>query len=204
MRNEKKIITSCSLLGVDSKPGEKVKASSKIRRKKKIVVSSSCKKKLHSINYHREINFFTEEEDERIIKAIKESRGKKLMISKLCQEINRPYHSTRDRVRKLRNESSKRNTRRFTIVEDKIILDEVLQYIDQEKLREIPLPNPQKLSHLLKRRETSLKSRWQYYLKPMLLKYYSKTLNLDIRQMLVNHIAQKYSSLDRTWWTGMK
>ena len=198
-RNEKRCRSSF--------PGELLKTeeeirvkSSNVRRKKKIVVSSSCKKKLHSINYQREINFFTVEEDEKIIKAINDSKGRKLMISKLCQEINRPYHSTRDRVRKLRNESSKRNARRFTIIEDKIILDEVLQYIDQENLREIPLPNPQKLSHLLKRRETSLKSRWQYYLKPMLLQFYSKTLNLDIRQMLVNYIAQKYKSLDLVDW----
>ena len=171
-----------------------------LRRRRKLIVSSSCKKKLHSINFDRTINYFTAEEDQKIIEAIEASKGKRLMISKLCKTIDRPYHSTRDRVRKLRNESSERNTKRFTIIEDKIILDEILQYIGQEKLREIPLPNPMKLSHLLKRRETSLKSRWQYYLKPMLLQYYTKTLNLDIRQMLVNHLASKYKSLETVDW----
>ena len=169
-----------------------------LRRKKKYIVSKESKLKLHLRNFKREINNFTEEEDLKILQAMEASKGKKLMISELCKSINRPYHSTRDRVRKFRNKSN--NKISFSLVEDKIILDEVLQYIRQERLREIPLPNPLKLSLQLKRRETSLKSRWQYYLKPMILQYYTKTLNLDVRYMLVNHVADNYPDLISVDW----
>ena len=64
-----------------------------------------------------------------------------------------------------------------------VILDEVLKYIHEEKLREIPLPNPKGLSYKLKRGETSLKTRWQYYLKPMILQYYTNTMFISIRNV---------------------
>ena len=119
------------------------------------------------------------------------------MISELCKEINRPYHSTRDRVWKLQNTVTRK---RFTLTEDLIIVDEVLKYIGQETLREIPLPNPGKLSEQLKRSETSCKSRWQYYLKPMLLQYYARTLNLDVRFMLADYLAKVSPSLEEVRW----
>ena len=170
------------------------------RRRKKVTVSSSCKQKLFNHNFQREVKHFSKEEDEKILRAIEtaNANGKPLMISELCKEINRPYHSTRDRVWKLKNKKGPRQ--RFTLSEDLIIIDEVLKYIGQETLREIPLPNPGKLSQQLKRKETSCKSHWQYYLKPMLLQYYAGTLNLDVRFMLVDYLAKVYLTLEEVRW----
>ena len=170
------------------------------RRRKKLIVSSSSKKKLFTHNFQREVKRFSKEEDEKILRAIETAKGKgnHLMISELCKEINRPYHSTRDRVWKLKYESPIR--RNFTLTEDLVIIDEVLKYIGQETLREIPLPNPGKLSKQLTRSETSCKARWQYYLKPMLLQYYTRTLNLDVRFILVDYLAQVYPSLEEVRW----
>jgi len=173
-----------------------------LRRKKKYIFSSASKMKLHQKNFQRVVDYFNPDEDSKILKAIEESKGQKLNIRDLSNAINRPYHSVRDRVRKFRNTKTSKRTKakRYSLIEDKIILDEVLQYISQERLKYIPLPNPLKLSLLMKRGETSLKSRWQYYLKPMILQYYTKTLNLDVRYMLVNHIAKTYESLSSVEW----
>ena len=62
-----------------------------LRRKRKILVSSSCKQKLHLHNFGREVRYFTETEDKKILDALKEFYGKTMMISTLCKELNRPY-----------------------------------------------------------------------------------------------------------------
>ena len=169
-----------------------------LRRRRKILVSSSCKKKLHLHSFAREVRHFTEAEDKQIIKAIEKSKKKHLMISELCKELNRPYHSVRDRVRRFQNKKDKR--KHFDIEEDIAILDEVLKYIHEEKLREIPLPNPKHLSYLLKRGETSLKTRWQYYLKPLILQFYSNSLFVDNREFLMNFVAENFESVDKIDW----
>ena len=172
-----------------------------LRRKRKILVSNSCKQKLHLHNFAREVKHFTEAEDKQIIKALGKSKKKHLMISELCKELNRPYHSVRDRVRRFKIKRVKRYQRqKFDIQEDKVILDEVLKYIHEEKLREIPLPNPKHLSHLMKRGETSLKTRWQYYLKPLILQFYSNSLFSDYRQDLMKFVAENFESVDQIDW----
>lgn len=172
-----------------------------LRRRRKIVVSSSCKQKLHMHSFAREVRHFTEAEDKQIIEAVRKSKTKHLMISELCKELNRPYHSVRDRVRRFMNKKGKRHERQqFTIDEDKVILDEVLKYIHEEKLREIPLPNPKHLSHLMMRGETSLKTRWQYYLKPIILQFYANSLFVDYREAVMKFVANKYKTVNEINW----
>ena len=81
-----------------------------------------------------------------------------------------------------------------------VILDEVLKYIHEEKLREIPLPNPKGLCYKLKRGETSLKTRWQYYLKPMILQYYTNTMFMDIKEDLMKFLVENFESVNKIDW----
>ena len=55
------------------------------------------------------------------------------------------------------------------------------------------------LGQLLQRSRMSIRTRWTY-LKTWLLCYYNKTLNLDIRPMLVNVLADNFESEDAVDW----
>ena len=46
----------------------------------------------------------------------------------------------------------------------------------------------------------SLVHRWEIKLRTILLQYYSKTLNLDLRPMLVNFLADNFTSLEEIDW----
>ena len=91
-----------------------------LRRRRKIIVSSSCKQKLHMHSFAQEVRHFTEAEDKQIIEAVKKSKTKQLMISELCKELNRPYHSVRDRERRYMNKKGKRETAITALAEERM------------------------------------------------------------------------------------
>jgi len=55
----------------------------------------------------------------------------------------------------------------------------------------------------LNRTKSHIYERWDKHLKVWLLGYYTKTLNLDVRQMLANVLAEKFDKFEDVDWTSL-
>ena len=123
-------------------------------------------------------------------------------ITRLSNELNRGWGTIQARMKKLQRGSSKREIKFFTMKEDMLIIDKmIVLLLDGKLLHEATVTDSEfiQLGQLLQRSRMSIRNRWTY-LKTWLLCYYNKTLNLDIRPMLVNVLADNFESEDAVDW----
>jgi len=95
----------------------------------------------------------------------------------------------------------KRTSKRFSLIEDKLIIDEAIKHLKHCKsLREANIQNLLEFGKIMKRNHKSIDDRWESFIKCWLLQYYNKNLNQEIRPMLVDTIHRNYDSvLDIDW-----
>jgi len=152
----------------------------------------------------KKIKKFTPEEDKILLNVI-EKYGDKINISQLSKDLKRNEKSLRTRVVKLKTGKSSQTHREYTFEEDIVILDAVLKHLDKQSLKELNLPNYdwKGIGALLGRAQVSPCLRWGCHLKPWILQHYSGTLNLDIRRMLGNYLADNFKDINSIDWPSV-
>jgi len=150
---------------------------------------------------------FTPSEDEIIRNKMKEM-GDALNIAELAVEIGRGHGAVWNRVNKLKTGEAGRKPRFFSLAEDEAIMEKVLPGLQENKLHELVLHKDKSLKELATalgrpNKAVSLYHRWVHNLQPWILQYYAGTTNLDIRMMLVNHLADTYHSRESIDWDAV-
>ena len=126
-------------------------------------------------------------------------------ILRLTKVLNRPYKSIQHRIAKLGTGSGRRRFKPFSLQEDLLIVDNALKSLKRCKsLEETQLNNYDALAKGLDRQDKSVFERWNTQLKMWLLQYYQKTLNLEIRPMLINILAENFDSIESIDWNWVK
>jgi len=162
----------------------------------------------HNRKCNRTKKSFTPREDYIIQQRIDEE-GPNINIVEIANELGRTHGSIYNRIRKLKGGCTGARTHKvFSLEEDEIIMNKVLGNIHKKKLSELVLPVDTSLHDLAvtlgrPTNALSLANRWTYYLQPWILQYYAKSLNLDIRQMLANHVSETYESRESIDWDAI-
>eukprot|EP00092_Neocalanus_flemingeri_P019642 GFUD01021274.1.p1 GENE.GFUD01021274.1~~GFUD01021274.1.p1 ORF type:complete len:618 (+),score=188.57 GFUD01021274.1:152-2005(+) len=145
----------------------------------------------------------TPEEDKIILDEI-DKFGDNINISQLVKKIGRTHESVRRRINKLQIGKLSIERNFFRLAEDLVIMDAVLPQLPERSLEMLELPNGEWNSvgdQLGRSRDgRSLGKRWEFSLKPWLLQHFSGTLNLDIRRMLANYLAEHFEDIDSIDW----
>ena len=157
--------------------------------------------------------YFTAEEDKILLEALQnekfptevnEFKNSKLFTDLRIQLKNRSRNTIIARLNKLKRGSTRRAVKGFSLVEDKIIIDEAISYLKNRcLLKTIFFPNNRRYEEFaapLKRNIDSVRGRWNTFIKTWLLQYYNKTLNLEIRPMLANAIADNFETREEIDW----
>ena len=165
---------------------------------KKIENHSKSKRK----SFSRDQNSFTPAEDKILMEAIES--GKELNNTKLGKMMKRDSASIRNRIAKLiRSKSSSKSQKYFTLEEDLILIEHavskmgggiLLRNVNRSKL-DFP-----ELSQSFGRGIDSVYRHWVGKLMVWLLSHYNKSLNLDIRPMLANYVAEHFTDVDNIQW----
>ena len=126
-------------------------------------------------------------------------------LRNLAKSLNRDFRSVQTRIKKLNETgSSSISNKSFSLEEDFCIIDASIELLkEKRKLADITV-NYQDLGSSLGRNPHSAYNRWEKYLKVWLLGYYTKTLNLDIRIMLANVLADNFQDIDSIDWEYVK
>ena len=123
-------------------------------------------------------------------------------VKELSKVLNRSKDSVAKRIDILRGIGKKKRTvHQFSREEDFIIIDKAVDEMRNGKmLREIFLKDSKDLADTLKRVRHSIYNRWNAHIKAWLLQHRHKTLNLDIKPMLANVLADNFPSVDKIDW----
>jgi len=148
---------------------------------------------------------FLQHEDDIILQAIKKSDDGKVSATELSKILNRRYASVEARIKKLLlTGDPKLRPKKFSFEEDKMIIDLVL---DKLKKHNKPLEEVVKfptdiigLAPILKRTHQSIYERWRIVLLNTILSYYRKTLNLDVKSMLIRFVSDNFESQTSIDW----
>jgi len=178
-----------------SQPRERNKGKSK-------GVGKSCRKMCQRVK--RPIS---PREDSIILRKMKEM-GDDLNMKELAEELGRPIGTVEWRVKKLKSGDSSRHTKLFSLAEDEAILEKVLPGLQTNKLHKLVLPNDGSLNEFAAalgrpNKGPSIALRWVRFLQPWIMQHYAGTLNLDIRMMLVNHLAETYENRESIDWDAV-
>ena len=122
--------------------------------------------------------------------------------SQIAKQLNRGRKSIWSRIERLKNQGSKIVNKPVTLEEDFIIIDSVVEKLisqKDQKLSEVKL-EIEEIGKLLVRQHMTIYKRWEGYLKIWLLGYYRRTLNLEIRMMLANCLADNFKDIDSIDW----
>ena len=156
---------------------------------------------------------FTKEEDKILLQLLATCEGEtkfkntvlpvgKDKIMELCHNLGRGSESICGRMKRLLRDSSySKNCRLFSLEEDKILIDSAIKELLRTKsLQETTIPNFAELAISFNRHDQSVHRRWKANIRTWLLQYYAKTLNLEIRPMLSNFIADNFESEGSINW----
>ena len=145
---------------------------------------------------------FTPDEDKMILTTFEDQGNCSDTIKHLCETMSRTSQSIKGRHEILLNE--KRDPKRsFTIQEDMLIIEDAVESLKQGiSLRDVKISNSGRdlEKSLVGRGYRSIFDRWKKMLQPWLLQYYNKNLNLEIRPMLANIIADHFESISSVDW----
>ena len=148
---------------------------------------------------------FSKEEDEILLQVLSTCDGETKYrdvilpvgtdkIKELSHDFGRNPESIRGRLRRLQRDSFGTHVR-FSLEEDKIIIDSAIRVLMETKsLEETTISDYAELATSFNRSCQSVQGRWNTKIKPWLLQYYSETLNLEIRPMLANFVADNFES----------
>ena len=155
---------------------------------------------------------FTADEDKVLFTALQSDSfpkdevklRKSKLLKDLMKSLKRDRNTVLGRLKKLQVGSSRRANKPFGLLEDKLIVDEAIGYLDLcRSLKMTFFPNNKKNEEFaisLKRNSESVRGRWNTIIRPWLLQYYNKTLNLEIKPMLANSIADNFESVEKIDW----
>ena len=144
-------------------------------------------------------------EDELLLRILQETpNGEKVKYSKvseLVKVLKRNDNSIVGRLEQLRRGRHLTRRKSFSLHEDKLIIDEAFEKLRETKsLQKTVLSNSKKLGSTFNRNHWSVDLRWNTQIKTWLLQYYHKTLNLEIRPMLANILADNFDSYKSVNW----
>ena len=149
---------------------------------------------------------FSKEEDEMLLEAFNSAGIKDLKIRPrgflidLSRKMNRHYEAIKERYTSL-TQKTRLYQVRFTLLDDKAVIDAAVENIKKVKnLRKSTIENIDELATKLSRSKTSLRKRWGFLLKPWIMSYYAKTLNLNIRIMLASFVAENFNTVYDIDW----
>ena len=151
------------------------------------------------------VNPFTPEEDKILLEAM--SSGEELNFTKLAKKMNRDRTSVKHRVDKLKLSGgvSTKTSPRYNLQEDLKIIDSAVENLKIfVKLDDTPLKDAKDLAESFRRKTESVGERWEVILKIWLKSYYTKTLNLNIKVMLANVVADNFENIDSIDWNFVK
>ena len=149
---------------------------------------------------------FSSAEDKILLEVVKDfvenEKVKWDTVKDLSKKLNRSKDSVAKRIDILRGIGKKKRTvHQFSREEDFIIIDKAVDEMRNGKmLREIFLKDSKDLADTLKRVRHSIYNRWNAHIKAWLLQHRHKTLNLDIKPMLANVLADNFPSVDKIDW----
>ena len=149
---------------------------------------------------------FSEQEDQLMLKAMNDAPngdwkniGRKER-KQLCDKLQRHFDIIRSRMNKLQRGSSKRENRRFSLEEDKIIIDSAIESLaNGSSLGETSIDSVH-IADSFGRHNSSIQHRWEFNIRPWLLQYYAKTLNLEIIPKLARFLADNFESKGTIDW----
>ena len=165
-------------------------------KEKKVFKTNMSRKKTYGFKRNK----FLEYEDELLLQAIVDNN---INYKELSVKLNRHPKSI---VTRIHNLKTGRNHKDFTKEEDMIIIDEVLKKMVIKDVKEFNfdiIQNPMDLitvAEVLKRVKFSVYDRWMRFLRVTLESYVQKTLNLDIKLLLANYLADHFKSIDDIDW----
>ena len=181
------------------------KAKKKLLIKKQLSTPEERISRKSLFTCNKTIKVFSAEEDSKLLKGLEECPEGIIVhevVRKLSHELKRRWSAVHHRMEKLQRGSSKRGLRMFTLEEDMLIIDLAVEVILKGyTLQEANISNLdiRLLADSLTREDKTMRDRW-IYLKTWLQQYYHKTLNLDVRPMLVNVLADNFESEDQVDW----
>jgi len=150
---------------------------------------------------------FSKEEDEILFEAYissKPENSKRLpndFYKDLSNKMNRSESSLFHRIKRLKSGRLVNKQGIFTLLDDKAIIDEAVENLKEVKsLRNTTIANRDELAIKLGRNKYTLISRWYYRIKPWIMSYYEKTLNLDIRVPLASFVAENFETIYAIDW----
>ena len=170
--------------------------------------SSSERNMKHYRNLRRK-RYFSRDEDKIILDKIGNETMSLETVQKLSARLDRVPTSIKERVLHLKKHKLVGNVtrieienKRFTLQEDMLIIDHAFGHLKEcGALEKASLTDPGALVLQLGRSCSTIRCRWKMRLKPWLLQYYDKTLNLEIRPMLTSLIAEKFDSVSSIDWS---
>jgi hypothetical protein len=145
---------------------------------------------------------WSKEEDNFLLEAIAEF-GDQINFQTLGEKLKRNMESVRSHVKMLKSGRTYGNYPRYTLMEDQVLIDAALKHLPDCSVDQIKLSDSDVTEAKLGRHESSWSQRWDKYLKPWLLQHYAGTLNLDIRRMLANYIAENFQDVDQVDWADV-
>jgi len=177
---------------INQSRGEKLQ----VKATEKHEISSKVHKKT---NFKRK--FFSPEEDEILQHAIDTDD---INCKDLAEQLGRTGGSIDTRIRRLKCGGRKFARRDYSLVEDLLIMDRMLKRLPGKRLEDLEMlvdsTTPEFLTSLGRTMISGPMYRWGVQLKPWILQHYAGTLNLDIKRMLANYIADTFDSFDSIDW----
>jgi len=146
------------------------------------------------------MRLFSNDEDEILLEALQSLSSAEAVSPTKVRELmkltnNRTRESIKERLKKLQRGTTRKEKKEFSLQEDKLIIDEALNslavecstldatYLSKKVMYDI--------GKSFNRDMRSIRDRWST-IRTWLLQYYKKTLNLEIRPMLANALADNF------------
>ena len=190
------------IVGGGVKPRKTVSKKNTKKVTKNTNINKSVKKPKQVLNKKRSThNPFKPEEDKILLEAMRS--GEELDFKELAKTINRKRTSVQGRMEKLKLSGGVSSTTnpRYTLQEDLKIIDSAVENLKIfSKLDATPLKDSKDLAASFRRNADPVKERWEVRLKVWIKSYYTKTLNLDIRVMLANVVADNFKNIESIDW----
>jgi len=148
---------------------------------------------------------FSKEEDKALLDFYNEYKSGeyhgKNFYRDIGKKMNRSESSLFHRLKRLKSGVLINKQGAFSLLDDQILVDAAIENLKEVKLlRKTTIANRDEVAKKLGRNKYTLISRWYYRLKPWILSYYEKTLNLDIRLILATMIAENFKTIYEIDW----
>jgi hypothetical protein len=148
---------------------------------------------------------FSPEEDQIILDAIEEF-GDEIDIAQIAEDLQRTVSSIGQEVRKLKaGKEKKKLVKKYTLSEDLVILDAVLENLGEDSLKLVNLTQSawREIGAQIGKEAESLRTRWDVKIRPWILQHFAGTLNLDLKRPLANYLAENFPDVNSIDWSSV-